>query len=75
MSVIDVRMKGRILVIDVKIQTGKNRNLQEITFRLTNVIPERIIFVSRGITVLCKIVKSFGYVNLTPAEDSAKFRR
>jgi len=28
------------------------RNLREITFRLTNVIPERIIFVSRGITVL-----------------------
>jgi len=27
------------------------RNLQEITFRLTNVILERIIFVSRGITV------------------------
>ena len=27
------------------------RNLQEITFRVTNVIPERIIFVSRGITV------------------------
>ena len=27
------------------------RNLREITFRLTNVIPERIIFVSRGITV------------------------
>jgi hypothetical protein len=27
-------------------------NLWEITFRLTNVIPERIIFVSRGITVL-----------------------
>jgi len=27
------------------------RNLWEITFRLTNVIPERIIFVSRGITV------------------------
>ena len=27
-------------------------NLREITFRLTNVIPERIIFVSRGITVL-----------------------
>jgi hypothetical protein len=26
-------------------------NLWEITFRLTNVIPERIIFVSRGITV------------------------
>ena len=23
------------------------------TFRLTNVIPERIIFVSRGITVVC----------------------
>ena len=30
------------------------RNLREITFRLTNVIPERIIFVSRGITVVCK---------------------
>jgi hypothetical protein len=28
-------------------------NLWEITFRLTNVIPERIIFVSRGITVSC----------------------
>ena len=28
------------------------RNLREITFRLTNVIPELIIFVSRGITVL-----------------------
>ena len=28
------------------------RNLREITIRLTNVIPERIIFVSRGITVL-----------------------
>jgi hypothetical protein len=28
------------------------RNLREITFRLTNVIPEQIIFVSRGITVL-----------------------
>ena len=28
------------------------RNLREITFRLTNVIPESIIFVSRGITVL-----------------------
>ena len=27
------------------------RNLREITFRLTNVIPERIIFVSRGITI------------------------
>ena len=27
------------------------RNLQEITFRLMNVIPERIIFISRGITV------------------------
>ena len=27
------------------------RNLREITFQLTNVIPERIIFVSRGITV------------------------
>jgi hypothetical protein len=27
-------------------------NLWEITFRLTNVIPERIIFVSRGITVV-----------------------
>jgi len=27
------------------------RSLWEITFRLTNVIPERIIFVSRGITV------------------------
>jgi len=27
------------------------RNLREITFRLTNVIPKRIIFVSRGITV------------------------
>jgi len=27
------------------------RNLREITFRLTNVIPERFIFVSRGITV------------------------
>ena len=26
-------------------------NLQEITFRLTNVIPERIIFVIRGIAV------------------------
>jgi hypothetical protein len=26
-------------------------NLWEITFRLTNVIPERIIFVSRGVTV------------------------
>ena len=26
-------------------------NLREITFRLTNVIHERIIFVSRGITV------------------------
>ena len=25
-------------------------NLREITFRLTNVIPKRIIFVSRGIT-------------------------
>ena len=31
------------------------RNLQEITFRLTNVIPERIIFVSRGITVMCTV--------------------
>jgi hypothetical protein len=30
-------------------------NLWEITFRLTNVIPERIIFVSRGITVLVDI--------------------
>ena len=29
------------------------RNLREITIRLTNVIPERIIFVSRGITVYC----------------------
>ena len=28
------------------------RNLRENTFRLTNVIPERIIFVSRGITTL-----------------------
>jgi len=28
------------------------RNLREITFRLTNVIPERIIFVSRGITTV-----------------------
>jgi len=27
-------------------------NLYNITFRLTNVIPERIIFVSRGITVV-----------------------
>ena len=27
------------------------RNVQEIMFRLTNVIPERIIFVSWGITV------------------------
>jgi len=27
-------------------------NLQEITFWLTNVILERIIFISRGITVL-----------------------
>ena len=27
-------------------------NLYNITFRLTNVIPERIIFVNRGITVL-----------------------
>jgi hypothetical protein len=27
-------------------------NVREITFRLTNVIPERIIFVSRGITVI-----------------------
>ena len=33
-------------------QTIFYRNLREITFRLTNVIPERIIFVSRGITVL-----------------------
>jgi hypothetical protein len=30
----------------------RDRNLWEITFRLMNVIPERIIFVSRGITVL-----------------------
>jgi hypothetical protein len=29
----------------------RDRNLWEITFRLTNVIPERIIFVSRCITV------------------------
>ena len=29
------------------------RNLREITFLLTNLIPELIIFVSRGITVLC----------------------
>ena len=34
------------------------RNLREITFRLTNVIPERIIFVSRGITVhaFCSLI-------------------
>jgi hypothetical protein len=38
-------------------------NIREITFRLTNVIPERIIFVSRGITVLtssCLSVCSYG---------------
>jgi hypothetical protein len=29
----------------------RDKNLWEITFRLTNVIPERIIFVSRGITI------------------------
>jgi hypothetical protein len=29
----------------------RDRNLREITFRLTNVIPERMVFVSRGITV------------------------
>jgi hypothetical protein len=33
-------------------------NLWEITFRLTNVIPERIIFVSRGITVLLYLSSS-----------------
>jgi len=31
------------------------RTLREITFRLTNVIPEWIIFVSRGITVLMHV--------------------
>ena len=29
-----------------------------ITFRLTNVIPERIIFVSRGITVQCDLIRN-----------------
>jgi len=29
------------------------RNLREITFWLTNVIPERIIFVTQGITADC----------------------
>ena len=32
------------------------RNLREITFRLRNVIPELIIFVSRGITVYAVLV-------------------
>ena len=41
------------------------RNLREITFRLTNVIPERIIFVSRGITVLQKITQQFGPARYT----------
>jgi hypothetical protein len=33
----------------------RDRNLWEITFQLTNVVPERIIFISRGITVCVSI--------------------
>jgi len=42
------------------------RNLREITFRLTNVIPERIIFVSRGITVLSV------YISVITPDDGKK---
>jgi len=33
-------------------ETARSETPDNITFRLTNVIPERFIFVSRGITVL-----------------------
>jgi len=33
-------------------ETARSEMPDNITFRLTNVIPERIIFVSRGITVI-----------------------
>jgi len=39
------------------------RNLREITFRLTNVIPKRIIFVSRGITVCLYTETTNSYFN------------
>ena len=38
------------------------RNLREITFRLTNAIPERIIFVSRGIT--CTALTEVTFISL-----------
>ena len=37
------------------------RNLREITFRLTNMIPERIIFISRDITVIAQ-TKSAAFI-------------
>ena len=45
------------------------RNLREITFRLTNVIPERIIFVSRGITVY-RMAPLQGYLYECPTLQS-----
>ena len=49
------------------------RNLREITFRLTNVIPERIIFVSRGITVYVDVSEECSETsayNIQPPEES-----
>ena len=45
-----------------RIKRFSNINLRQITFRLTNVIPERIIFVSRGITVI--LIVSTNYIFL-----------
>ena len=41
------------------------RNVREITFRLTNVIPERIIFVSRGITMYQIMTAYKGHIMFT----------
>jgi len=42
-------------------ETARIETPDNITFRLTNVIPERIIFVSRGVTVFEERTISWSY--------------
>ena len=48
----------------VYVRDSEKWDLREITFRLTNVIPERIIFVSQGISVVVPDVPLLYFISL-----------